>query len=214
MSIQGLMFDFDDTIGNRVQYIYKAYHALVDHFFEDDPFLCETIVQDCMIWDMRGNYNKSFVKENLKKKYNVDLKSLDLQDWMGKKQAQMSEPIEGVHEVLEQLHEKYKMALVTNGLEYIQNYKVNQCGVRDYFDVIVTSQRASGKKPNPEPFELALKELGLRADEVIFIGDTFSTDMYGAHKLGIETVFVCDDKWPCDLDIKRVSHIRELLEWL
>ena len=34
----------------------------------------EGILQDCMNWDLGGHYNKSFVKDNLERKYKISLK--------------------------------------------------------------------------------------------------------------------------------------------
>ncbi len=212
MAIQGLLFDFDDTLGNRMEYIYKAYRALIETFGHvEDAFLFETIVQDCMLWDMRGNYNKEFVKSNLLKKYHIDLHDLDIQDWIARKQTQNATLLDDIVPVLEKLRQSYKMALVTNGSQVLQNEKVDRCGIRQYFDVVVTSQEVGEKKPGGKPFQKALDALGLKAEEVVFIGDTFSTDMYGAYKMGIEPIFVCKESWPCDLNIRRISHIRELL---
>ena len=39
-------------------------------------------------------------------------------------------------------------------------------------------------------FELALKETGLNADEVIHIGDSISSDVKGASALGIRTLWL------------------------
>lgn len=55
---------------------------------------------------------------------------------------------------------------------------------------VFTSEDARSYKPRKELFELALKSTGLRADEVIHIGDSLSSDVKGATGVGIKAVWV------------------------
>lgn len=45
-------------------------------------------------------------------------------------------------------------------------------------------------KPEPLMFELALQKAGCRADEAVVIGDTFSTDILGANKVNLRSIWV------------------------
>ncbi|WP_090800607.1 HAD family hydrolase [Asanoa ishikariensis] len=55
---------------------------------------------------------------------------------------------------------------------------------------VVTSEDARAYKPRPEPFELALRRLGLSAPDVIHVGDSPASDIAGAGALGIDTAWV------------------------
>lgn len=57
-------------------------------------------------------------------------------------------------------------------------------------DSVVTSEDARAYKPRPEPFQLALRRLGLAATEVIHVGDSPTSDIAGARELGIDTALV------------------------
>lgn len=66
---------------------------------------------------------------------------------------------------------------------------------------------ASGKeakivgKPSAEFFNLALKSMELKADEVVMVGDDIENDIAGAQELGIKGVLVRTGKFkPTDLD--------------
>ena len=142
--IKGLLFDFDDTIGNRVQYSYQAYAYLLDSYCSfDDPYEREAVLQDCMLWDMKGNFSKEFVLENLRKKYHLSLPIQSLWSWWVENQYRFTCPLDDAKMVLETLHAKYQLALVTNGNDQAQRNKVAQIGFEKYFDVIVTSEQAS-----------------------------------------------------------------------
>ncbi|PPK98315.1 2-haloacid dehalogenase/putative hydrolase of the HAD superfamily [Kineococcus xinjiangensis] len=57
-------------------------------------------------------------------------------------------------------------------------------------DALVSSQDARAYKPRPEPFRLALAQLGLDAAEVVHVGDSPSSDVAGAAALGIDTAWI------------------------
>lgn len=55
---------------------------------------------------------------------------------------------------------------------------------------VVTSQDARAYKPRPEPFELALKALGVTTDDVLHVGDSLTADIAGAAALGIKSAWI------------------------
>lgn len=55
---------------------------------------------------------------------------------------------------------------------------------------VFTSEDAKSYKPRKELFQLALSSTGLKADEVVHIGDSLSSDVKGAGALGINTIWV------------------------
>lgn len=60
---------------------------------------------------------------------------------------------------------------------------------------------------------MALEKLRLKKEEVIFVGDTFSTDIIGAHRFGMDAIWLNSQSMPCSLtDIKMIHALRDLLE--
>ena len=55
---------------------------------------------------------------------------------------------------------------------------------------VFTSEDARAYKPRRELFELALKETGLKPDEVIHIGDSISSDVKGAAAVNIRALWL------------------------
>ncbi|MDD6459926.1 HAD family hydrolase [Absicoccus porci] len=213
--IKGILFDFDDTIGNRCLYTYQTFEELLDTYCTfADPYQRETVLQDLMLWDMKGNYRKNFILENLKKKYHLPLPIADFNEWWNNHQSKHTIAFDGIEEDLAALHQKYKLALCTNGTNEAQRDKVQRAHLGDYFDAIVTSGELGHKKPAPDVYVEACKQLGLETNEVIFVGDTFSTDIIGAHRLGIPAIWVIRKDWPCSLDIPRIESVHELLDIL
>ncbi len=57
------------------------------------------------------------------------------------------------------------------------------------FDCVVTFDDSGERKPSPVPFRLALKGLGVEANEALMVGDWAERDIVGAAQVGITTVF-------------------------
>jgi YjjG family noncanonical pyrimidine nucleotidase len=113
-------------------------------------------------------------------------------------------------QTLEYLTSKYAMTVVTNGFEEIQNIKLTSGNLHRFFDHIITSQKAGHKKPSREIFEYAMHVNGVKADEVIMIGDNLITDIGGAMGASIDAVFFNPEGIKHDVSVKH--DIRSLAE--
>jgi putative hydrolase of the HAD superfamily len=60
-------------------------------------------------------------------------------------------------------------------------------GLERHFDPVVISGEIGYVKPHPRVFEIALGLLGVAPDRVLFVGDSWSADMVGAHRAGMAT---------------------------
>jgi HAD superfamily hydrolase (TIGR01549 family) len=60
-------------------------------------------------------------------------------------------------------------------------------GLAEHFDPVVISGEVGYVKPHPEPFKLALEQLGTPAERVLFVGDSWASDMVGGHLAGMAT---------------------------
>ena len=65
---------------------------------------------------------------------------------------------------------------------------VEAFGLADRLDVLVFSEEAGARKPQPEIFLRALEQLGVEPENAIFVGDRLETDVSGAAQLGMTTV--------------------------
>jgi len=94
------------------------------------------------------------------------------------------EPWSEAPEVLRNLKNNHKLGIVTNCSERLGRAAAGRLGVP--FDVIVTSERAGFYKPDPGPYRLALSELDLKADEVLFVAGS-GYDLIGTGRVGLDT---------------------------
>jgi len=92
------------------------------------------------------------------------------------------------YEILEYLKAKYKLHIITNGFQEIQDKKLKKANLYDYFEQIVNSEMAGVKKPSPKIFELALDLAKTKAANSVMIGDSLEADILGAQALGFHAI--------------------------
>lgn len=95
----------------------------------------------------------------------------------------------GVRVMLEALKEKgYKLAIVSNklqaGVTQLQNIFF-----KDLIDVAIGERKGVRRKPCPDMVELAMQELGVTADEAVYIGDS-EVDIATARNSGLPCITV------------------------
>lgn len=79
-----------------------------------------------------------------------------------------------------------RIGVVTNCSEKLGHRAAKAVGVS--FDVVVTSERAGFYKPNPIPYFLALEELGLPPERVLFVAGS-GFDLIGTAAVGLPTLW-------------------------
>lgn len=117
-------------------------------------------------------------------------------------------------EILEYLtQKKYVLHLITNGFEIVQHHKINNSKISHYFNKVITSEASNSLKPNKEIFAYALKETGANIEESIMLGDDLEADIMGAHKAGMDQVYINHiGAKPYFKPTYTVNNLKELME--
>lgn len=97
--------------------------------------------------------------------------------------------LDDTFEILDYLLPKYRLHIITNGFEEVQQLKLVNSGIQNYFHTVTTSEDVGIKKPHPFIFESALKKAAVSAHSSIMIGDNMEADIIGAKNAGMETLF-------------------------
>ncbi len=217
MSIKALIIDFDDTLSNRKLSAYNFYKDVILEERNDlKDYELEGILQDCMMWDLGGHYNKSFVKDNLERKYKISLKHDDFSQYFGSHFGAYTVLYDGVLETLVELKKQgYILVCLTNGDYQTQNSKLETTKIKSYFDHVIISGEVGVSKPDPRIYEYTCKFANIDPSESLFIGDTFSTDIVGAYRANMKAVWVCSDTMKaCALDVYRIPSFNDLPDLL
>lgn len=98
---------------------------------------------------------------------------------------------EGMERMLECLGKKVKLGIITNGPAQHQWDKVHALGAERWIPMehILISGEEGVAKPDKEIFERAEKRLGLRPDELCYVGDSYGNDILGAKRAGWKAVW-------------------------
>jgi putative hydrolase of the HAD superfamily len=123
-----------------------------------------------------------------------------------------------VREVLDVLRERYPLALVTDAQSAYARGELHKVGLLDYFDPIVISGDYGYRKPDRRLFQLALDEMGVAAENAVYVGNDTHRDIFGAREAGMTTVlFESDQGTSAYLDCVpnyRITDLRDLLKIL
>lgn len=91
--------------------------------------------------------------------------------------------------VLEQLKRKYHLGVVANQSMGTEK-RLEEYGIRKYFDIVISSSEVGMTKPSLEIFKLALSTAKCLPEEAYMIGDRLDNDIEPAVKLHMQTIWV------------------------
>jgi len=74
-------------------------------------------------------------------------------------------------------------------------YWLKRAQLDAYIQWVITSFEIGYRKPSLEFFTSALMQCGLRASEIVFVGNQLNTDIVGANNAGIRNVYLADEKY-------------------
>ena len=126
--------------------------------------------------------------------------------------------IDEARPMLEQLHERYPMMLVSNFYGNIDEV-LRDYGIRHLFKGIIESAVVGVRKPNPTLFRLGVDALELESSEVLVVGDSLRKDIEPAEQLGCQVLWLKGKGWTAEEDsqthphtIKRVTEVLDHLK--
>lgn len=95
-----------------------------------------------------------------------------------------------IPELLNALHGKFPLALITNGPADIQREEIADLGIGHYFDLVLIEGEQKVGKPHPSVFQTAQDHFGVGAESMLFVGNSYNHDIAPAISAGWQTVWV------------------------
>lgn len=83
----------------------------------------------------------------------------------------------------------YKLTILSNGEKFMQRHRLELAGIKDYFDLIVTSQEAQYSKPDSHIFDYFFSRTQIGPSETIFFGDGLKSDILGASLYHVDSIW-------------------------
>ncbi|MUV89698.1 HAD-IA family hydrolase [Halapricum sp. CBA1109] len=113
--------------------------------------------------------------------------------------------LDGAETALSHLADRYPLGLVTNGGPGMQDPKIDGIGVRERFETVVYAGHDVPAKPAPDPFVVALEDLGVRPERTVYVGNNYETDILGAAEADVPAILLGDA--PADAPVDPVATI-------
>lgn len=120
----------------------------------------------------------------------------------------------GTLSLLEKLKKQYRLHIITNGFEQVQQKKMENSGIAGFFDVVLTAEKAGIKKPDSAIFKQALSLAASTPQKALMIGDSYEADIAGALTLGMQAIHFNSHEEPLHENCLVVNCLGVIEEYL
>jgi len=208
--IKALLFDAGDILYFRPDRGKYFNEFLAKHDLSGRKVLKSDIValRDQAFQGLITQYQR---RQNLLKLYGVtDPVSLELGHQAIQKDESNIQFFEGVRETLIALKESgYLLGVITDTANpvHVKLSWFESGGFGNVWDSIISSQEVGMEKPDPKIYMAALQQLGLKADQAVFIGHS-PEELEGARNCGIKTIaFNYEDPTEAEYHIENFADL-------
>jgi len=119
-------------------------------------------------------------------------------------------PVDGARALLAAIKAHAQIGIVSNNIRAEQLAKLTLCGFEPYVDALVVSGETGISKPDPRIFHIALDRLGVRPDDAVMVGDSWTADVDGAHAAGIRAIWFNRMRLACPDPSRGVEELTAL----
>ena len=127
--------------------------------------------------------------------------------------------IPGAEALLEELHGKFLLYLVSNGNAAVQEGRLKSADIAPYFEEIFISEHIGADKPSKQYFDRCFARISdFDPDQAILIGDSPTSDILGGINAGVKTCWFNPNHRPphpqiqADFEIDHLSSFTALLK--
>ncbi len=87
------------------------------------------------------------------------------------------------------ISEHYPVGIMTNGFTFVQKKKFEHFSLNRYTRHLIISEEAGHLKPDTRIFDFAAEKAGCRPGELLYVGDSYSSDVTGGARSGWKTAW-------------------------
>ena len=198
-----LFFDLDNTIWDFNSNSYDALYVALDKLrllevigSYDDFFKIYSEVNE-RLWELyrQGLMNKKVLSaQRFEESFEKNGTPLNtgggvVNDAYLAEMPMQTKLVEGARKVLDYLHGRYEVAIITNGFREVQYDKIRKSELSKYFRKIFISEEIGAQKPGRQIFEYAVKSMNAPKRTSLMIGDSWDADIVGAMNFGIDQIY-------------------------
>lgn len=215
--IKAVIFDVDGTLINRKEAFFRFCNYLIDKYAMQYPYRGskEDLIAFMVEIDANGYGGiRNFIPKLRKRwelPHSIEEFILERNEVFGK----LSIPFPEMYEVLEALKGRFKLGIITNGYSSVQREKIGTVNIEHYFDDIIVSGEEEFEKPDTRIFLLSCRNLEVKPEEAVFVGDYYPNDIAGAVSANIKPIWIVDNPDEHrEYNGIRIGKLRDLLQVL
>lgn len=223
--IKAIVFDLDDTLYDCLHENDKAVDDTVRYVANELLHMDEDVVRKAFEegrdtvksqlseWDMAAQHNRVLYFQKMLELLGVSPFKYDLQvynyfwDNFLNRISLFPEALKFIDDARAL---GIKIGICTDMTAHIQFRKIDRLGLTDRLDAMITSEEAGVEKPNRRMFDMIAEKLGVKNEEVIYVGDSYKKDVTGAKNAGMTPIWYLSLHDKTDEDVLAVSDYTEL----
>lgn len=190
--LKAVLFDLDDTLRDFMHTKRKscgaAITAMMGAGLKIDYEEAEKILFD--LYKVHGIEDREIFQKFLAKVAGKVDDRLLAEAIVAYREAQLPniKPYSNVRHTLEELRAKgLRLGILSDAPKLKMWMRLVEIRLADLFDSVVGFEDTGKRKPSPEPFLLSLKNLGVKPEECLYVGDWPERDVVGGKAVGMKT---------------------------
>lgn len=102
--------------------------------------------------------------------------------------------------------------MITNGPHDMQEGKIERLGLKEWFPTehVWISNVVGMAKPDPRIYQLALDYFGVKAEDTLFVGDSWESDVVGPIRVGMQAIWLNKYGKEIKQDVNPLAVVTEL----
>lgn len=192
----GIIFDIDGTIVKSNELIFATFNHVTEKFL-DKTVTPEEII--ALFGPTEGVIIEQLFKEN------YDEVMMNYYNFYKENHGKMARVFDGITELIDELKSRnILLSIYTGKGKGSTEITLEELGIRDKFDMVLTGDDIEDHKPSPEGVDLFVNKYNLNRERVLMIGDA-PPDVKAAKSTGIKIASVLWDSYAKDEVLKMES---------
>ncbi len=216
---KAVLFDFDDTLQNRVQAFGGMAQELAARYFPTLSAVEQRERARIMVKENangRGYVDYHAYARGLRERWGWETSDEQWLEELWRRFPFHTVLLPQAAAVLRELkHRGYRVGIITNGHMLVQNLKLDASGLRPLVDTVAVGGEEGVQKPNPELFYRAAARLCVAPKNCVYVGDYVPNDIVGAQAAGMRPLYIdVHGEQQCPAGVESITSLPQLLEIL
>ncbi len=190
--IRAILFDLDNTLIDFMKMKTRCSEAAISAMINAGLKIDEQKAMEILfeLYNEEGMENQNIFEKFLEKVFGkIDFKILaaGIVAYRRVKSGYLTAYPNTISTLIKLKSNCLKLGIVSDAPKKQAWLRLEELGLSDFFDVVITLEDTGKLKPSKLPFEAAVKIIGIEAAEILFVGDNPKRDIAGAKSVGMKT---------------------------